>query len=70
MLKSIPSRLALSFAGIALMLTVALGLVLWVILQNYYAQLELDYLRGNAWVASHLITKVNSVSYQMTRCSG
>ncbi len=46
--RSIRSRLALSFAGIALVAAVALGAVLLVILQNFYLRQELDYLRGNA----------------------
>jgi signal transduction histidine kinase len=48
MFKSIRSRLALSFAAIALVAAVALGAVLLAILQSYYSNLELEYLRGNA----------------------
>ncbi|MEW6404713.1 MAG: hypothetical protein AB1649_23195, partial [Chloroflexota bacterium] len=48
MFRSIRSRLALSFAGIALIAAVALGAVLLVILQNYYSNLERDYLAENA----------------------
>ncbi len=48
MAKSIRLRLALSFAAIALVAATVLGVVLLVILQNYYSNLELDYLRRNA----------------------
>ncbi len=48
--RSIRSRLALSFAGIALIAAIALGAVLLAILQNYYSGLEFDYLRENARV--------------------
>lgn len=48
--RSIRSRLALSFAGIALIAAIVLGAVLLAILQNYYAGLESDYLHENARV--------------------
>ncbi len=54
--KSIRSRLAFSFAGIALFVALALGAVLLPILQNYYANLELDYMQGNAKVISNFVT--------------
>jgi len=54
--KSIRSRLAFSFAGIALFVAIALGAVLLPILQNYYANLELDYMQGNAKVISNFVT--------------
>jgi signal transduction histidine kinase len=60
MLKSIRSRLALSFAGIALIAALALGIVLLVILQGYYAKLELNYLQGNAQTTSGIITEMLS----------
>ncbi len=60
MFKSIRSRLALSFAGIALVAAVVLGAVLLAILQNYYSNLELDYLRGNAKFISGLVTEMTS----------
>jgi signal transduction histidine kinase len=46
--QSIRWRLALSYAAIALLAALALGAVLLTILQSYYSQRELDYLRGNA----------------------
>ncbi|MCB0032868.1 MAG: HAMP domain-containing histidine kinase [Anaerolineales bacterium] len=46
--SSIRTRLPLSYAGIALLATLALGAVLLLILQQFYRQQELDYLRGNA----------------------
>ncbi len=60
MLKSIRSRLALSFAGIALVAAIVLGAVLLTILQSYYSNLELDYLRGNAKFMSALVTTMTS----------
>ncbi len=48
MFKSIRSRLALSFAGIALVAALALGVVLLTILRDYYSNQEAKYLRGNA----------------------
>ncbi len=56
MFRSIRSRLALSFAGIALVAAIVLGVVLLAILQNYYSNQELDYLRGNAQAISEVIT--------------
>jgi signal transduction histidine kinase len=58
MFKSIRSRLSLSFAGIALVVAFALGLILLVILQSYYINLELAYLRQNAQVVSSLMTEM------------
>ncbi|HYO26127.1 MAG TPA: HAMP domain-containing sensor histidine kinase [Lacipirellulaceae bacterium] len=46
--KSIRWRLPLSYAGIALLATVSLGVVLLAMLQTYYAQRERLYLLGNA----------------------
>jgi signal transduction histidine kinase len=60
MFKSIRSRLTLSFAAIALVAALALGAVLLAILQNYYANLELDYMRGNAKFVGDLVTKMTS----------
>src|SRR5438552_3705444 len=59
-LRSIRWRLALSFAAIALLAALALGAVLLVILQRYYAQRELDYLRGNAQIISTTLTKITT----------
>ncbi len=56
MFKSIRSRLALSFAGIALVAALALGAVLLAILRNYYSNQELDYLVGNAQSVSAVVT--------------
>jgi len=56
--RSIRSRLALSFAGIALVAAIVLGAVLLAILQNYYAGLELDYLRENARVIGRFVTQM------------
>ncbi len=60
MFNSIRSRLALSFAGIALVAAVALGAVLLAILQNYYLNQERDYLIGNAQAISKVITAMIS----------
>ncbi len=48
MFRSIRWQLPLSYAAIALLAALALGAVLVSILLGYYAQRELDYLRGNA----------------------
>jgi len=58
MFKSIRSRLSLSFAGIALIVALALGLILLAILQSYYSQLELTYLQQNAKVVSSFMTEM------------
>ena len=60
MFKSIRWRLALSFAGIALVAAVVLGAALLAILQNYYAHLEFDYLRGNARSVGRFVTEMTS----------
>ena len=60
MFKSIRIRLALSFAGIALVAAVVLGAVLLTILQNYYAHLEFDYLLGNAKFVSSFVAATRS----------
>lgn len=54
--KSIRSRLALSFAGIALVAALALGAVLLTILRDYYSNQELNYLRINAQSVSTVLT--------------
>ncbi|MDX1990967.1 MAG: HAMP domain-containing sensor histidine kinase [bacterium] len=54
--KSIRWQLPLSYAGIALISTLALGLVLLVILRDYYMQRELDYLNGNAGTLNQAVT--------------
>src|ERR1041384_2784606 len=60
MLKSIRSRLALSFAGIALVAALALGAVLLPILRNYYSNQEFEYLLGNAQAVSKVVTAMMS----------
>jgi signal transduction histidine kinase len=54
--KSIRSRLAFSFAVIALFVAAVLGAVLLPVLSNYYSNLELNYLRGNARTISSFVT--------------
>ncbi len=60
MFKSIRWRLALSFAGIALVAAIVLGAVLLAILQNYYAHLEFNYLLGNAKFVSSFVAAARS----------
>ena len=60
--RSIRSRLTLSFAGIALIAALALGAVLLAILQNYYSNQELDYLRGNAQSIGRVVAAMISGS--------
>lgn len=52
MFQSIRVRLALSFAAIAVFAVFTLGVVLLVILTNYYSNQEQNYLRGNVEVIS------------------
>ncbi len=54
--RTIRSRLALSFAGIALLAALVLGAVLLVILRDYYRNQEIAYLRGNAKAISAVVT--------------
>ncbi len=56
MFRSIRLRLSLSFAGIALIAALVLGAVLLAILQNYYANVEVKYLRGNAESIGQTVT--------------
>jgi signal transduction histidine kinase len=58
MFKSIRSRLSLSFAGIALIVALALGLILLAILQRYYSNMELGYLHQNAKAVSSFMTEM------------
>src|ERR1044071_1706098 len=60
MFKSIRSRLALSFAGIALVAALALGVVLLTILRDYYSNQELNYLHINAQSVSTVLTAMMS----------
>ena len=46
--ESIRWRLPLSYSAIALLTALALGILLLASLRSYYAQQELDYLKGNA----------------------
>ncbi len=62
MFRSIRSRLALSFAGIALVAAFALGAVLLAILRNYYSSLELAYLRTNAGAVGDLVAAMGSAN--------
>jgi len=55
MFRSIRSRLALSFAGIALVAAIALGAVLLTILRDYYSDQELNYLHVNAQSVSKVV---------------
>ena len=48
MFQTMRVRLVLSYAGIALLVTVSLGAVLLVRLRSYYASMEQDYLFSNA----------------------
>jgi len=59
-LKSIRSRLSLSFAVIALAAAIILGVVLLAILQRYYLNQEIEYLRGNARYISSLVSTMLS----------
>jgi hypothetical protein len=58
--KSIRSRLALSFAGIALIAALTLGAVLLSILREYYSNQEFDYLVGNAQSVSTVVAAMMS----------
>ena len=60
MFRSIRSRLALSFAGIALVAAVVLGAVLLATLQRYYLNQEFAYLRGNARFVGGFVTDMTS----------
>jgi signal transduction histidine kinase len=62
MFRSIRSRLALSFAGIALVAAIALGAVLLTILRDYYSNQELDYLHINAQSVSTVIGAMMSAN--------
>ncbi len=54
MFRMMRVRLALSYAGIALLVTISLGAVLLALLRSYYARMELDYLYSNAKAFSSL----------------
>lgn len=57
-LNSIRWRLPFSYAAIALLAALALGSVMLVVLNGYYAEQERDYLRGNAMSLSPIIEKL------------
>src|SRR5215207_7710373 len=48
-------RLPLTYAAIALLVTLSMGLVLLTTLQRYYAAREIDYLRNNAVNISNVV---------------
>jgi signal transduction histidine kinase len=56
--KSMRWRLPLSYAAIALLAALALGLVLLTTLRRYYRQQELDYLTNNAQVMGSVIARL------------
>jgi signal transduction histidine kinase len=58
MLKSIRGQLALSYAGMALLVIAALGGILLLTVRNYYADRESDYLRGNARAISAVVSSM------------
>lgn len=60
MFKSIRSRLALSFAGIALVAALVLGAVLLTILRDFYSNQELNYLHINAQSVSTVLSAMMS----------
>jgi signal transduction histidine kinase len=62
MFRSIRSRLSLSFAGIALVAALVLGAALLAILQNYYRNQEMQYLRGNARTIAQVVMAMLSSS--------
>jgi signal transduction histidine kinase len=55
--KSLRWRLPISYAGIALITTLALGFVLVATLRSYYGERELDYLQGNARAIGELFVR-------------
>jgi signal transduction histidine kinase len=58
--KSIRWRLPLSYAGIAFLVALMVGIVLLVPLRNYYLQQETAYLHGNADAISGLLGRILS----------
>jgi two-component system sensor histidine kinase BaeS len=53
--RSIRWRLPLSYAGIALLVALALGGILLVVLRGYYTQREIDHLTNNAYAISNTL---------------
>jgi signal transduction histidine kinase len=64
MFRSIRSRLSLSFAGIALVAAIVLGVILLVILQKYYLNQEIAYLSGNAQSIAKIVSSMLSSNAQ------
>ncbi len=56
--RSIQWRLPISYAAIALLAAMSLGVVLLTTLRSYYAQHELDYLKGNARAIGVVLAQV------------
>jgi signal transduction histidine kinase len=56
--RSIQWRLPISYAAIALLAAMSLGVVLLITLRSYYAQHELDYLKGNARAIGTVLVQV------------
>lgn len=63
MFRLIRVRLALTYAGIALLVTLSLGAVLLVRLNTFYANMELDYLYSNARAMSALASPMLTGDY-------
>src|SRR5512136_2213364 len=58
MFRSIKWRLPFTYAAIALLAALALGVVLLTTVRSYYAQQELDYLSGNARAIGSLVAEM------------
>jgi signal transduction histidine kinase len=65
--KSVRWRLPLSYAAIALLAALALGLVLLTTLRGYYRQQELDYLTNNAQAIGSAITRMFELDVPSTQ---
>jgi signal transduction histidine kinase len=63
MFRLIRVRLALSYAGIALLVTLSLGAVLLLRLHSYYADMEMTYLENNARAISSLAVSIFNEEY-------
>ena len=55
-------RLPLSYAAIALLVAISLGIVLPIPVRNYYSQLELNYLTGNAQTIAKAVEATREVN--------
>lgn len=58
MFRSIKWRLPFTYAAIALLAALALGMVLLTTMRSYYAQQELDYLSGNARAIGSMVAEM------------